>query len=136
MQVLGRTESGTIRVILDGDEFESAVPDDPRNRHRQMISEWEAAGNTIPAADDVQPIAPPLTARQLRLGLVTNGFSLDQVEAAIAAIEDPQQRAVASIEWEYASQFERSHPLIAQVGAALGLTAEQIDQMWIEALGL
>ncbi|MCJ8519032.1 hypothetical protein ABID21_001940 [Pseudorhizobium tarimense] len=77
-----------------------------------------------------------LTARQLRLGLVTNGFALDQVEAAIAVIEDPQQRAVAQIEWEYASQFERSHPLIEQVGAALGLTVTQIDAMWDEALTL
>jgi len=81
-------------------------------------------------------LAAPLTARQLRLGLVTNGFALKQIEAAIAAIEDPQQRAVASIEWEYASQFERDHPLIAQVGAALGLTVEQIDTMWRESQGI
>lgn len=79
---------------------------------------------------------PPLTARQLRLGLVTNGFALDQVEATIAAIEDPERRAVAKIEWEYASQFVRAHRLIAQVGTALGLTEEQIDGMWAEAVVL
>ena len=48
MNVLGYTESGAIRVIFDGDESESTVPDDLRNRHRQMIAEWEAKGNTIP----------------------------------------------------------------------------------------
>ena len=73
---------------------------------------------------------PPLTARQIRLGLVTNGISLSQVEAAIADIEDPQSKAIAEIEWEYASQFLRTHPLIEQIGAALGLTPEQIDAMW------
>lgn len=78
----------------------------------------------------------PLTARQLRLGLVTNGIALVDVEATINAIENPQDKAVAQIEWEYASQFERSHHLIAQVGGALGLTEEQIDTMWQQALQL
>ena len=59
-----------------------------------------------------------------------------QVDAAIAAIPDDQQRAVAEIEWEYATQFERMHPLIAQVGGAFGLTPEQIDGMWQAAMEL
>lgn len=82
------------------------------------------------------PPMPALTSRQLRLGLVANGISLPSVEAAIDAIEDPTDREVARIEWEYATTFERSHPLIEQVGAALGLTPEQIDDMWAEAAAL
>jgi hypothetical protein len=78
----------------------------------------------------------PLTARQLRLGLVLHGFNLSSVDAAIDAIEDPTDREVARIEWEYATTFERSHPLINQVGTALGLTPEQIDDMWVEAAAL
>lgn len=82
------------------------------------------------------PPMPVLTARQLRLGLVLNGISLSSVEAAIDAIEDPTDREVARIEWEYATTFERSHPLVNQIGAALGLTPEQIDDMWTEAATL
>lgn len=82
------------------------------------------------------PPMPVLTARQLRLGLVLNGISLSSVEAAIDAIEDPTDREVARIEWEYAATFERSHPLVNQIGAALGLTPEQIDAMWAEAAAL
>lgn len=78
----------------------------------------------------------PLTARQLRLGLVSNGISLSQVEASIDAIENQRDRDAARIEWEYASTFDRQHPLIEQVGGALGLTGEQIDAMWLEALNL
>lgn len=78
----------------------------------------------------------PLTSRQLRLGLVANGISLSSVEAAIDAIEDETEREMARIEWEYATTFERSHPLIEQVGSALGLTPEQIDDMWAEAAAL
>ena len=79
------------------------------------------------------PPMPVLTSRQLRLGLVLNGISLSSVEAAIDAIEDETDREVARIEWEYATTFERSHPLVNQIGAALGLTPEQIDAMWTEA---
>lgn len=77
---------------------------------------------------------PTLTARQLRLGLILSGFALDQVEATIGAIENEQDRAIAKVEWEYASQFERNHPLLQQVGASLGLTEGQIDTMWQQAL--
>ena len=55
MNVLGYTESGFIRVIFDGEDFESIVPDDVANRHRQMIAEWEATGNTIPAHEPPPP---------------------------------------------------------------------------------
>ena len=55
MNVIGYTESGTIRVIFDGDEDESFVPDDIGNRHRAMIAEWEAEGNTIPSFQKVKP---------------------------------------------------------------------------------
>ena len=79
---------------------------------------------------------PTLTSRQLRLGLVLHDISLSSVEAAIDAIEDETDREVARIEWEYATTFERSHPLVNQVGTALGLTPEQIDAMWTEAAAL
>jgi hypothetical protein len=128
------TSSGSIIAVIDG--VQMSVPDDMANRHRQMLAEWEAEGNTIePYVPPPEPLRP-LTARQLRLGLVLNGISLPSVEAAIDAIEDPTDREVARIEWEYATTFERSHPLVNQIGAALGLTPEQIDAMWAEAAAL
>lgn len=100
------------------------------NGERREMSEDEMSSMLASFPAHTGPILPPLTARQLRLGLVTNGFSLEQVDVVIRAIGDPQQRALSQIEWAYASQFERRHPLIAEVGAALGLSAEQIDTMW------
>ncbi|CUA90943.1 hypothetical protein Ga0061061_1176 [Chelatococcus sambhunathii] len=75
----------------------------------------------------------PLNPRQLRLGLLNNSISLASVEAAIEAIEDPAARERAIVEWEYAPIYKREHVLIAHIGAALGLTEEQIDDMWSEA---
>ena len=51
MEVHGYTETGSIEVTVDGDLL--IVPDDATNRHRQMLAEWEAAGNVIP------PYVPP-----------------------------------------------------------------------------
>lgn len=84
----------------------------------------------------IVPKLPPLTARQLRLGLIAAGISLSSVEAAIAGIEDATDREIARVEWEYALQFDRDHPLIDQVGVALGLTPEQIDAAWLAAINL
>ncbi|TKT46179.1 hypothetical protein [Rhizobium sp. LC145] len=136
MNVIGFTDAGLIRVIFDGSEAVSFVPDDMENADRQKIAAWEAAGNVIPPYVSPPQVLGPLTARQLRLGLVMNGYAIEQVEAAIDAIENPQDRAVAKIEWEYASTFNRTHPLIAQVGTVLGLTSETIDAMWEAALTL
>lgn len=106
---------------------------------RAAIVQWIADGKPVAPYVEPEPkpvTLPPLTARQLRLGLVTNGITLASVEATIAAIEDEQDRAVAEIEWQYASQFDRDHPLIEQVGGALGLSVEQIDTMWQSSLEL
>lgn len=133
---------GFVVAIVDG--YEMTIPDDMDNRHRRMLADWEAGGNTIapyepppsPTPEENRATMPPLTARQLRLGLIGGGFSLSDVEATIDGIPDAQQKAVAEIEWQYAVQFERMHPLIEQVGASLGMTPEQIDALWEQALGL
>ena len=56
--------------------------------------------------------------------------------AAIEAMPDGAEKEIALIEWGYASSFERSHPLIALVGGVLGLSDEQIDALWPEAISL
>lgn len=83
--------------------------------------------------EEIRANMPPLSARQIRLGLIQSGITIAQVEAAIASIDDPSDRAIAEVEWEYASEFRRTHPLIDQVAAELELSPEQIDAMWIAA---
>lgn len=78
-------------------------------------------------------VPPSVTARQIRLWLVTNGFSLSQVDAAISAIPDEQQREVARIEWEYAPYIERSHPMLLPLAASLGMDESQVDAAFMRA---
>lgn len=48
------TEDGSILATIDG--ILMTVPNNLANRHRQMIADWEAEGNTIPAY-----VAPPVS---------------------------------------------------------------------------
>jgi hypothetical protein len=84
----------------------------------------------------LKPHLRPLTARQLRLWLLGAGLPPGAVEAQIDAIPDAPTRERARVEWEYASACERTHPLVSQLGAALGLSVEQIDTAFAEAARL
>lgn len=86
--------------------------------------QWEVPAVVIPQT---------VSARQVRLWLVQNGFSLDQVDAAINGIQDPMTRETVKIEWEYAPYIERSHPMLVPLAAALGLSSEQIDIAFVQA---
>lgn len=63
MEVHGYTETGSIEATIEGVRL--TVPDDMANRHRQMIAEWEAAGNTIPAFNSSPAPVAPVTLQQI-----------------------------------------------------------------------
>lgn len=72
-----------------------------------------------------------VTMRQARLALLGAGL-LDDVETAIDAMSDPA-KAAARIEWDYSNTLRRDHPLVATLGAGLGLTGGQLDDLFIAA---
>ncbi|MDB5414121.1 MAG: hypothetical protein JWR10_2456 [Rubritepida sp.] len=104
----------------------------------EVVTGWSLSGSTWsapepPAHGDVA--TQPLTARQLRLWLLSRGITGAMVETALAQVPEGQ-RERAQIEWEYATEYLRSHPLIDQVGAAFDLAAPDIDEAWPEAAAL
>lgn len=76
---------------------------------------------------EAPPPAPTITAWQIRKALNQMGLR-DAVEAAVAA--GPQDAKDA---WQYANEFERTHPLIESFAQALGKSNEDIDALF--ALG-
>ena len=76
-----------------------------------------------------------VTMRQARRALLAAGL-LDQVDAAIAAIADATERRQAEIDWEYATTVERLRPWVQTLGAALGLSAEDLDALFEQAATL
>jgi hypothetical protein len=134
---------GTIDLEWNHPEFGwiefTANPDDVEEHGRQLHSlamQGEVAPYVSPPIEEQRESMKLLTARQLRLGLVNNGFTLTQVTDAIDAIPDETDRAKAKIEWEYAATFDRIHPLVITIGTALGLSEDQIDTIWVSATQL
>ena len=80
------------------------------------------------------PPVPALTRRQFRLALVTNGFALADIEALIAQIKDDTQRQIIQIEWQDATVFERNNSSLLTMSELMGLSAEQVDALWAQAL--
>lgn len=105
----------------------AALPPRPSDEHQWIGGAW---------ALPTQPIPESVSARQIRLWLIRHGVSLSQVDAAIAAIPDQQQREECRVEWDYAPYVERSHPMLIPLAAALGLSGEQVDEAFREASGI
>jgi hypothetical protein len=100
------------------------LPDKPANDYYWNNGEWTQYQQSVPES---------ISARQIRLWLINNGFQLIQVENAINSIEDPTIRETVKVEWEYAPYVERNHPMLIPLAQALGLTENQVDQAFIEA---
>jgi hypothetical protein len=81
----------------------------------------------------VKPIPVPksVTMRQARLALLGAGI-LSGVDTAIDALPSPQKEQ-ARIEWDYSSEVFRDKQLVGMMTSALGLTDEQVDQLFIAA---
>ena len=76
-----------------------------------------------------------VTRAQAKLALQAAGL-LESVETAIASIEDAQQKAVATIAWQEAPNFSRSSTFVAMLGTMLGLSSEQIDNLFEAAAAI
>lgn len=71
-------------------------------------------------------IPKSITMRQARLYLLSLEL-LDDVELLVS------QNKAQQIEWEYASEVQRTNQLIPALQESLGLTNAQVDTMFIEA---
>lgn len=85
-----------------------------------LRAEWAANAAAI-------RIPQVVTMRQARLALSQSGL-LASVNAAVQAADE-----VTQLTWEYSQELKRTDPYVIALGAAIGLTSEQIDQLFIEA---
>lgn len=110
------TESSD-RYIADGFEIPFAILDSP------VVTD---------VSDSVNKSVPQeVTMRQARLALLEAGL-LGSVQAAINSLSEPA-KTKAQIEWDYSNALQRSNSFVETLGAALGLNASALDDLFIAA---
>lgn len=87
-----------------------------------------------PTAEEIARIEmPSLSPRQIRLVMLQLGLTDSDIEDQINLIPDTNLRAAALIEWRYATQYNRTHPLVVQLLEAMDFPPEQADILWMWA---
>lgn len=71
--------------------------------------------------------------RQFRLALINSNIDINTIESMLNNISDPVAKKTAFIEWEYSIEIKRSHPLINSFAQQLGITEQQLDNIFILA---
>lgn len=135
-------------AMFDDGEFKnilrlSALPDLPGKPYRKfypvkyefgepftgLVDGFWVVRNPDPATLPA-PVPYSVTPRQARLALLASGW-LQMVETAVNS-GAPEHK----ITWEYATEILRSDPLVTFFGDTLGLSSEQIDDLFRAAEAL
>lgn len=93
---------------------------------------YEGATTEQLAAAKKASVPETVSRRQLRLALVLSQFDLSLIDAIINQLPD-SNRSFALIAWNDAVVFERNDALLIQLASMLGLTEEDLDDLFIKA---
>jgi DNA phosphorothioation-dependent restriction protein DptG len=85
--------------------------------------------------EEISQTLKSLTRRQFKLALLDNNLT-SSIETLINSIGDEAIKARIEIEYNESTNFERLNPSVVLMLQSLGLTVEQVNTMWINALDL
>lgn len=116
------------------------VPADAANTDWRKYQQWSAAGNTplpadVPPEPEPIPVQQQITRAQGKAALIMQGL-WGAVLDYVASIQDPTQRALAEVAINDTLTWERSSPFLNAAAEGTGMTAEQLDALFIQAAGI
>lgn len=106
-------EAGKKEVLPSGDVFELVLA--------PVVPEPEPEPQTL---EELRAQMPPLTSRQIWLGAHSLGMSKADVKANT---DDPE----ILIEIEEATEFHRTYESVVMMSSIMGITPEQLDDVWM-----
>lgn len=109
-------------------------PAKPSNSHTWNGVGWVESRTPEQIEESKLKSLTSLTRRQFRRVLVQNGYDLDVIKAKILEIEDTQTRQLTLIDWEDADTFERLDTSLIMMAEMMGMSDDQVNAMWEQAL--
>lgn len=112
------------------------VPEGKRIVGDGVVARINGVVTLVHEFEDVPPITPSdvsLTDRQLRIGLLSAGYDLAVVEAAILAIADPIDRAIAQVWWDRTTVIHWDHPMTQTLMGLAGIPENERTLLWMWA---
>lgn len=97
------------------------------SKEEQEKAFLETLGLKPPPEPALKPVPQVVEMRQARRALARAGL-LSLVDALVKTLDEEMQ-----VEWEFALTVRRDHPIVALAKSSLGLTDEQIDDLFIVA---
>ena len=94
---------------------------------QSQYQEWQY--RQVPDLPVVPTVPRSITMRQARRALHQQGL-LNTVNSAIDALPDPP-KTDAKIEWEYSNEVQRYNGFVSSLAPMLGLTEQDIDNLFI-----
>lgn len=123
--------NGTLCTTIE--QLESLISSLPEEQKQMMRNDFNGVPNTI------QTTLTPVTNQQLRQALIltsiqTNNPNLHPtaITTFIESLPEPN-KSLAKNYWEYSNEMQRDNSLVMSLGPSLGLTSEDIDNLWVFA---
>lgn len=85
----------------------------------------------IPAPEPEPPTVPAVVSRAKGKVVLIQAGLWQSVLDYVAAIPDPAQRAIAEVALHDIQEWSRNSPFMAAISSALGVTEEQMDQLFV-----
>ena len=111
-------------IPLADDGLPRAVLLEPKPQKTGKVYSPDRNGAWVEGDADPEPVPPSVTKRQLRRWCVKRGIALDSLRAELAKIPDNQTRDLALVDFDDASEYEITNPLVAQLAAKFGVSKE------------
>lgn len=103
-------------------------PEEPQGMDFQVIDKTPTPEEIEQANKLIVPES--ISQMKLRKQLILSGFSIASIDALIQSLPQPNRDLIYTM-WEYAVVFDRHNPELNAMAEMLGVTQEQLDEIFI-----
>lgn len=147
-----------MKARIDNNQFKGIYTNDFLSQNQdkiingQLVSEWQLT-EVLPNENLLKPIwsglewiegttpeeiaeanrakvPESISQMKLRKQLILSGISIASIDALIQQLPQPNRDLIYTM-WEYAVVFDRSNPELNAMAEMLGITQEQLDEIFI-----